>query len=213
MSCGHPVTHVQRPPLGTTSGDIHDHRPGTPDRPAEGQGLKEEPPRGGGCGYCRDTAAASRLRKASGIRPADPAQSPSVPCSPSPTPVASPTCQHLLLLLGVLPATGQDRLQAKGQGARQDIPQAGPGWPMERWAEWAASCPSSRQTPRDHLHPGAPAEPGLGRLSCRGCAPRGQARPSVRGLIAGRKLSRSSRADFPFLFCIGLCTLCSQAWL
>lgn len=148
-----------------------------------------------------------------GYAPADPAQSPSVPCSPSPTPLASPTCQHLLLLLGVLLATGQDRLQAKGQGARQDIPQAGPGWPMERWAEWAASCPSSRQTPRDHFHPGAPAEPGLGRPSCRGCAPRGRARPSVRGLITGRKLSRSSRADFPFLFCIGLCTLCSQAWL
>lgn len=129
----------------------------------------------------RSSRFQARSGRPQGYIPTDP----SVPCSPSPAPVASPTCQHLLLLLGVLPATGQDQLRAKGRHAGQDIPQAGPGWPMERWAERAAPCPSSRQTLRDHLHPGAPAEPGLGRPSWAGCTARGQAGHSVRGLIAG----------------------------
>ncbi|CAN0501769.1 unnamed protein product [Rangifer tarandus platyrhynchus] len=42
-----------------------------------------------------------------------------------------PTCQHLLLLLGVLPATGRDQLWAKDQGVGQDNPQTGPGRPVE----------------------------------------------------------------------------------
>lgn len=87
----------------------------------------------GWCGHCRDTG--SRRRQVQGRLPGIRPQTPAQPLGPllSITHAWPPTCQHLLLLLGVLLATGQDRLQAKGQGARQDIPQAGPGWPMERW--------------------------------------------------------------------------------
>lgn len=141
-----------------------------------------------------------RFRKASGIRPRRPRAtgSPSVPCSPSPTPVAPPppasTCYCCWGSSRPLGGTGC-RQRARVPGRTSPRLALGGQWRGGLSGQLLAQV---QDRLRGTFIPGAPAEPGLGRKpSCRGCAPRGQARPSVRGLITGRKLSRSSRADFP----------------
>lgn len=55
-----------------------------PDRPAEGQRLKEESPRGWGCGHCRDRFQAATSRQAQeGLRDTPPQAPPRAPRSPA----------------------------------------------------------------------------------------------------------------------------------
>ena len=166
-----------------------------------------------------EAAPLSWFRKVSGLRPGRPAQSPSGPalqfCTPchqlwrSPPPAS--TCYSCCG--GASRPLGRSTCGHRAGGAGEDVPQAGPGPPTERWGE-----PSSWTQVQDKLGGITYVLGSLQNQNWAGSASWAatcvvRQGPSIGGLILGLKLGCPYLNDFSFLFCTGLCNLCSQAWL